>query len=79
VYLENQGGLKFAPQSLAPEQFGVWCSIEAADVNADGRPDLVLGLGNFPELVPPDWVTAHPAMRGRKGVAPSVLFLVNAG
>jgi hypothetical protein len=77
VYLENQGGLKFAPQSIAREFFGVWCSIEAADVNADGKTDIVLGLGNFPELVPADWITAHPAMQGRGGKADSVLFLLN--
>jgi hypothetical protein len=79
VYLENQGGLKFAPQSIAREFFGVWCSIEAADVNNDGKTDIVLGLGNFPELVPRDWITAHPAMKDRGGKADSVLFLLNQG
>jgi len=79
VYLENQGGLRFAPRSIPREFFSVWCSIEAADVNGDGRTDLVLGLGNFPELVPPDWITAHPAMQGRGGVAPTVIFLINQG
>ena len=39
----------------------------------------VLGLGNFPELVPADWLTAHPAMQGRGGKAPSVVFLLNQG
>jgi len=77
VYLENQGGLRFAPRSLPKEFFGVWCSIEAADVNGDGRTDLVLGLGNFPELVPPDWITSHKVMQGRGGKAPSVIFLLN--
>ncbi|MCC7258494.1 MAG: VCBS repeat-containing protein [Gammaproteobacteria bacterium] len=77
VYLENQGGLKFEAQSVSREFFGVWCSIEAADVNGDGRTDLVLGLGNFPELVPPDWITAHPAMKDRGGKAGSILFLLN--
>lgn len=79
VYLENKGGLGFEAQSLPREFFGVWCSIEAADVNADGRTDIVLGLGNFPELVPPDWTTAHPAMQGRGGKAPSVIYLLNQG
>jgi hypothetical protein len=79
VYLENKGGLAFEPQSLPREFFSVWCSIEAADVNADGRTDIVLGLGNFPELVPPDWTTAHPAMEGRGGKAASVVYLLNQG
>lgn len=77
VYLENQGRFGFAPRSIAREFFGVWCSIEAADVNRDGKTDIVLGLGNFPELVPADWITNHPAMQGRKGKAESVLFLLN--
>ena len=77
VYLENKGGFRFEPQSIAREFFSVWCSIEAADVNGDGRTDLVLGLGNFPELVPPDWITGHKAMQGRGGKAPSVIFLLN--
>jgi hypothetical protein len=79
VYLENKGGMRFEPQSIAREFFSVWCSIEAADVNGDGRPDIVLGLGNFPELVPTDWITAHKAMQGRGGKAPSVIFLLNQG
>jgi hypothetical protein len=77
VYLENLGELRFAPQSIAREFFGVWTSIEAADVNSDGKTDIVLGLGNFPELVPPDWITDHKAMQGREGRAESVLFLLN--
>ncbi len=77
VYLENKGQMRFEPQSIARDFFSVWCSIEAADVNGDGRTDIVLGLGNFPELVPPDWITAHAAMQGRGGKAPSVIFLLN--
>jgi len=77
VYLENQGNFSFTPQSFAREFFGVWTSIEAADVNDDDKTDIVLGLGNFPELVPPDWLTDHKAMEGRNGEAASVLFLLN--
>lgn len=77
VYLENKGGFQFEPQSIGREFFGVWCSIEAADVNGDGKKDIVLGLGNFPELVPPDWITKHKAMQGRKGKAESILYLLN--
>jgi hypothetical protein len=77
VYLENQGGFNFAPFSFAREFFGVWVSIEAADVNSDQKTDIVLGLGDFPELVPADWKTAHPAMQGRGGNAASVIYLIN--
>ena len=77
VYLENKGGFQFEPQSFGREFFGVWCSIEAADVNGDGKKDIVLGLGNFPELVPPDWITNHKVMKGRKGKAESIIYLLN--
>lgn len=77
VYLENKGGFRFEPQSIGREFFGVWCSIEATDVNGDGKKDIVLGLGNFPELVPPDWITNHKAMQGRKGKAESIIYLLN--
>jgi hypothetical protein len=76
VYLENQGGFNFAPQSFSSDYFSVWSSIEAADVNGDGKKDIILGLGNFPELVPADWLTSK-IMDGRDGKADSVIFLMN--
>ena len=79
VYLENQGNFEFTPQSFAREYFGIWTSIEAADVNGDQKTDIILGLGNFPELVPPDWLTNHKVMEGRNGKAASVIFLLNQG
>lgn len=77
VYLENKGDFAFEPYSFAREYFGNWVSIEAADVNADGKTDIVLGLSNYPELVPANWLTEHPAMEGRDGKAPSVMYLIN--
>lgn len=77
VYLENQGDFRFEAQSIPTEFFSVWTSIEAADVNGDRKTDIVLGLGNFPELVPPDWLTNHKAMQGRNGEAASVIYLLN--
>jgi len=76
VYLENQGGLQFSPESMPKENFGVWVSIDVGDVNADEKPDIILGLGNWPTLVPEDW-TKRPVMQGRGGEAPSVTFLIN--
>lgn len=76
VYLENQGGLQFSPESIPTENFGIWVSIDVGDVNADDKPDIVLGLGHWPELVPADWTT-RPVMKGRGGKAPSVTFLIN--
>jgi FG-GAP-like repeat len=77
VYLENKGGFRFEPYSFASEFFGVWVSIEAADVNGDHKADIVLGLGDFPGLVPENWRTEHPIMQGRGGNAASVLYLIN--
>ena len=78
VYLENKGSFNFEPFSFASEFFGVWVSVEAADVNADGKTDIVLGLGDFPELVPANWRSEHPIMQGRGGNAASVIYLINA-
>jgi hypothetical protein len=77
VYLENRGNFEFQPFSFAKEYFGNWVSIEAADVNADGKTDIVLGLSNYPELVPANWLTEHPVMQARDGKAPSVMYLIN--
>ena len=77
VYLENKGDFKFEPFSFASEFFGIWVSIEAADVNNDQKTDIVLGLGDFPGLVPENWRTEHPIMQGRGGNAASVIYLIN--
>ncbi len=76
VYLENKGDFNFSPQSFSSDFFSVWVSIEAADVNGDNKTDIILGLGNFPELVPADWLT-RDIMKGRGGEAPSVIYLIN--
>ncbi len=76
VYLENQGGFEFSPASMPTENFGIWVSIDVADVNADEKPDIVLGLGNWPTLVPADWTT-RKVMEGRNGEAPTITFLIN--
>lgn len=76
VYLENRGSLEFRPSSLAPEYFGVWTSIEAADVNDDDKPDIVLGLANWPRFAPAAWTT-RKIMAGRNGEAATITFLLN--
>lgn len=76
VYLENLGNFQFRPASLDTEHFAIWLSIEAADVNDDGRPDIVLGLGDWPVFVPEDWKTRDIVKR-HGGEVPSIMYLLN--
>jgi hypothetical protein len=71
VYLENEGNLKFKPFTVPEAKNGRWLTMDAGDVDGDGRIDLV--LGNFymgPNLRPSkvDWSKMPP-----------YLFLKNTG
>ena len=47
VYLENLGGGDFKPYSLPQTQRGKWLTMDAGDVDGDGRVDIVLGNFSF--------------------------------
>lgn len=63
VYLRNDGGFNFKPYSIAAAKYGRWLTMDAGDLNGDGRIDLV--LGNF-SVVPSlskskiDWTSQPP-------------------
>jgi len=45
VYFENTGNLNFKPFSLKGTEVGRWLTMDAGDIDGDGKPDLI--LGNF--------------------------------
>ena len=53
VFLENQGGLNFKSFSFGEAIHGRWMTMDAGDVDGDGRPDIVLGsMHRGPTMVP---------------------------
>ncbi|WP_301921929.1 VCBS repeat-containing protein [Ferruginibacter sp.] len=45
IYLENKGNLDLHPYSIAGTSSGRWLTMDAADIDGDGKVDIV--LGNF--------------------------------
>ncbi len=56
VYLKNTGNLEFQPYSFSGADMGRWLTMDAGDIDGDGKIDLI--LGNF------SIVTRHAAQSG---------------
>lgn len=72
VYLENKGKMKFEPSTFRECIAGRWLTMDAADLDGDGRIDIVLGsLIQMPTVVPPFLKEMWEKQ------SPSVLYLLN--
>lgn len=71
VYLENTGSLNFKPFSLPAAQNGRWLTMEAGDIDRDGKIDLL--LGNF--AVAPSFIKSKVNWKN----SPPFLLLKNTG
>ena len=69
VYLENEGNLNFKPHSMPETIRGRWLTMDVADLNGDGKPDIF--LGNF--SVAPGFIQSLVPWK----TAPSFLYLKN--
>ncbi|HXD77648.1 MAG TPA: VCBS repeat-containing protein [Puia sp.] len=63
VYLENKGNWQFQPHTVPGAESGRWLTMDAGDIDGDGKPDLV--LGNFSVAPAPnkgnvDWKKGPP-------------------
>ena len=45
IYLDNTGDMKFRPFTIPGTSAGRWLTMDAGDIDGDGKPDIV--LGNF--------------------------------
>ena len=71
VYLENKGNFEFQPYTLPEAKSGHWLTMDAGDLDGDGKIDII--LGNF--SAGPSFIKSN--IDWKKG--PPFLFLKNMG
>ena len=63
VYLKNMGNFNFLPYTLPEAKLGRWLTMDAGDIDGDGRIDIVLGnfsIGPAMKKSSVNWKTAPP-------------------
>jgi hypothetical protein len=69
IYLENEGNGQFSPRTVAAARCGRWITMDVADIDGDGKPDILLANCS----VGPGFI--KPATDWKKG--PSFIVLRN--
>jgi hypothetical protein len=65
VYLDNKGNYDFHPYSFPGASVGRWLTMDAGDIDGDGKIDLVLGnfsFGSSPDKTNMNWAKGPPLL-----------------
>ena len=63
IYLEQHGRMTFIPYTIPESKLGRWLTMDAGDIDGDGKIDLILGnfsLGSNTDKINMNWAKAPP-------------------